>query len=157
MSSSASAKQPLMRSNTVSTRRREEQEERRRKKRGLRPTKSFPEKREQQQQQQPYVPKRALTQQEVDFIFEQSLNALRVTKEDMVSIVNNEDDSFRKLQQSLRKRGCVTNGFIKESMHLYVQHMKHVKAARSLSPRPRQHQQESRHEETNLRKGALAA
>ena len=62
-----------------------------------------------------------------DPLMEESMNRLRVKEEDIVSIVNNEDDSFRKLQQSLRKRGCVTNGFLQENLHLYVQHVKDIK------------------------------
>ena len=110
-----------MRSKTVSTRRGEEQEERMQRKL-QRATKSFE------------LPQRASTfnsacrrEDVVDAIMEESMNRLRVREEDIVSIVNNEDDSFRKLQQSLRKRGCVTNGFLQENLHLYVQHVRHVK------------------------------
>ena len=107
-----------MRSKTVSTRRSEEQEEIKQR-RMKRSTRSFE------------LPPRAATfHQETsveDPLMEESMNRLRVKEEDIVSIVNNEDDSFRKLQQSLRKRGCVTNGFLQENLHLYVQHVRNVK------------------------------
>lgn len=40
------------------------------------------------------------------------------------------DANFRRLKESLRSRGCVTNGYLQQNMHRYVQHVRSVKAAR---------------------------
>lgn len=111
-----------MRSTAVSTRRGEEQDEILQR-RLNRATKSS----ELPQRAAPFsTPKQQLPEVE-DPLMEESLERLRVREEDIVGIVNNEDDSFRKLQHTLRKRGCVTNGFLQENLHLYVQHVKEVK------------------------------
>ena len=59
--------------------------------------------------------------------FEKDMEILAYTHHDVLSVVS-EDEAFRNLKKSLRQRGCVTNGYIKENFHFYVQHVKEVKA-----------------------------
>ena len=42
-----------------------------------------------------------------------------------------DEDNFRRLKASLRSRGCVTNAYLQQNMHKYVQHVRSKKAARS--------------------------
>jgi hypothetical protein len=60
------------------------------------------------------------------------MNSLGYSQEDIISILN-EDDEFRILQRSLRQRGCVTNGYLKENIHFYVLHVKETRARRLIA------------------------
>lgn len=114
----------VMRTKAVSTRRGEEHEEMIQKKL-QRATKSF------EMPDSTFMTAGYKPQQVEDPIMDESLNRLRIKQEDIVSIANNEDNSFANLQKSLRQRGCVTNGFLQENLHLYVQHVKSVKGGQA--------------------------
>lgn len=60
-----------------------------------------------------------------DSVFDADMQKLSYSNSDALAIVN-EDEAFRNLKASLRKRGCVTNGYLKENFHFYVQHVKAV-------------------------------
>jgi hypothetical protein len=53
---------------------------------------------------------------------------LACTPADLPELV--DDENFRKLQASLRSRGCITNGYIQQNLHKYVQHVRVAKQAK---------------------------
>lgn len=71
--------------------------------------------------------------------FEKEMEDLSYSHRDVESIIL-EDEAFRVLKQSLRQRGCVTNAFLKENVHLYIQHVKQVRERREAERMTRQRQ-----------------
>ena len=61
--------------------------------------------------------------------FQKEMAGLSYTHQDIESIVL-EDEAFQVLKKSLRQKGCVTNAYLKENVHLYVQHVKQVRERR---------------------------
>ena len=61
--------------------------------------------------------------------FQSELTDLTCSQQEVLSILQ-DDAAFQTLKTSLRQRGCVTNGYLKENFHFYVQHVKAVRAAR---------------------------
>ena len=55
--------------------------------------------------------------------FQAEMNHFQCSEQEVLSILQ-DDAAFRTLKASLRKRGCVTNGYLKENFHFYVQHVK---------------------------------
>jgi hypothetical protein len=64
--------------------------------------------------------------------FQDPLNNLGYSQKDIISILN-EDEAFQVLKRSLRQRGCVTNGYLKENIHFYVMHVKETRARRDIA------------------------
>lgn len=62
--------------------------------------------------------------------FAAELSHLIYTDRDLLSITN-EDEAFRTLKESLRQRGCVTNGYLRQNLHFFVKHVKDVRANRN--------------------------
>jgi len=79
--------------------------------------------------------------------FAYDLRALQYSQADVLSMVVQEEDSFQSLKASLRKRGCVTNSYLKENMHFYIQHCKHVQRAKAEHQRKARRSKRSTFEE----------
>ena len=54
---------------------------------------------------------------------------LQFTQGDIMKVAM-DDRTFQSLKDGLRKRGVITNNYLRENLHFYVQHIKQVEAAR---------------------------
>jgi hypothetical protein len=61
--------------------------------------------------------------------YQDEYKRFRFTPDDVACLVE-DDAAFRKLQRSLRKKHCVTNQFLKQTIHGYVKHHKDVRTFR---------------------------
>ena len=57
--------------------------------------------------------------------FHEELKEMRVKNRDLLMLASN-DQAFRAVKQSLKGMGCVTNGYLQQSLHFYLQHTKEV-------------------------------
>jgi hypothetical protein len=54
---------------------------------------------------------------------------LRFTQGDILKVAM-DDQTFQSLKDGLRKRGVITNNYLRENLHFYVQHIKELEARR---------------------------
>ena len=62
------------------------------------------------------------------FRFQESMSQLCYSQNDIQKIVNN-DETFRHMKLLLRDRGVVTNSFLRQKIHLYVNHVREKERA----------------------------
>ncbi|CAB9516280.1 expressed unknown protein [Seminavis robusta] len=60
-------------------------------------------------------------------VFEAVRQGLSYNDQDLERIAK-DPEAFRRLQRALRKKGCITNGYLKQNLQHYVYHLKYEHA-----------------------------
>ena len=84
-----------------------------------------------------------------DDSLEPHARALVCSPQDVLHVVM-DDALFCSLQQSLRKRGVITNNYLKENIHFWVKHQKEKRVQQKLKQQQRDHEQQQQQQQQRL-------